>query len=84
MGCGKPCECESYRAHLLSVGFAASAMPSRKGAVAVTEAKERAFSQDAAAYKRLRQDGLQPPAIDGSARIEQRAVTEMQVESGLV
>lgn len=83
-GCGKPCKCESYRAHLLSIGVAASAMPSRRGAVAATEAKERALHRDRDAYKRLRQNGLQPPSVDGSARLEQRATTEAQVESGRV
>lgn len=82
MGCGKPCKCESYRAHLLSVGIAATAMPSRKGAVAVTEAKERTLHRDRDAYKRLRQDGLQPPQIDGCAQLEQRATTATEVESG--
>lgn len=84
MACGKPCNCETYRDHLLSVGFAAAAMPSRKGAVAHTEAKERVLRQDLDAYKRLRRDGLQPPQIDGSARIEKRATTASQVESGHV
>lgn len=82
MGCGKPCNCESYRAHLLSVGIAASALPSRKGAVAVTEAKERDLHRDRDAYKRLRSDGLQPPQIDGCAQLEKRATTPTEVESG--
>lgn len=84
MGCGKPCNCESYRAHLLSVGFAAAAMPSRKGAVAATEAKERDLHKDRDAYKRLRRDGLQPPRVDGSAALEQRAQSVAEVESGRV
>jgi hypothetical protein len=82
MACGKPCKCPTYRDHLLSVGFAASAMPTRKGAVAHTEAKERVLAHDMAAYKRLRRDGLQPKCIDGSRRLEQGAEHAIEVESG--
>lgn len=82
MACGKPCNCESYRAHLLSVGFAAAAMPSRKGTVAQTEAKERDLHKDRDAYKRLRNDGLQPPHVDGAHRIEQGAKHTAEVETG--
>lgn len=82
MACGKPCNCESYRAHLLSVGFAAAAMPSRKGTVAQTEAKERDLSKDLAAYKRLRNEGLQPAHVDGTHRIEQGAQHVAEVETG--
>lgn len=32
------------------------------------------------AYKRLRQEGLQPRSIDGAARLESTATTEAQVE----
>lgn len=32
------------------------------------------------AYKRLRQEGLQPRSIDGAARLESTAKTEAQVE----
>lgn len=34
------------------------------------------------AYKRLREDGVQPRAIDGSANIEARANTLHEIESG--
>ncbi len=82
MACGHKCECESYRDHLLSVGFAASAMPSRRGDVAATEAKEVVLRQDLDSYKRLRQDGLQPKRVDGSARLERHADHRLEVESG--
>ena len=82
MSCGKPCGCPSYRDHLLSVGVAASAMPSRKGGVIHTEAREVAFGKDADAYRRLRKDGLQPPHVDGSHRLEAGANHSIEVESG--
>lgn len=34
------------------------------------------------AYKRLREDGLQPPRIDGSAILESQAEHHLQVEMG--
>lgn len=36
------------------------------------------------AYKRLRQDGLQPKSIDGAAEVEKKAKESWQVETGLV
>lgn len=84
MSCGKPCACPSYRDHLLSVGIAASAMPSRKGDVVRTERKESAFAKDAAAYRRLRRDGLQPPHVDGSHRLEAGATSAIEVETGVL
>ena len=42
--------------------------------------KERAFSSDMDAYKRLRKAGLQPPSVSGSAIRERRASTVEHVE----
>jgi hypothetical protein len=66
----------------LSVGVAASAMPSRRGDVIHTEQREQTFGKDADAYRRLRRDGLQPPHVDGSHRLEARADRASEVESG--
>lgn len=84
MSCGKPCNCLSYRDHLLSVGFAASAMPTRRAGVAATEAKETALSADLTAYRNLRRNGVQPKAIDGSATLETRATERVEVETGYI
>lgn len=43
--------------------------------------KERAYSADMDAYKRLRKQGLQPPMVTGSAVRERRATSVAQVES---
>lgn len=82
MDCGKPCACPTYRDHLLSVGIAASATPSRRPATAATEVQERQLDRDLDAYRRLRKDGLQPKGIDGSARLEARADHKLEVEAG--
>lgn len=82
MGCGKPCDCPSYRDHLLSVGIGAAALPSRRGGVHENEAREQALSKDLRSYRNLRLDGLQPPRIDGSHRLEQGADHALEVEAG--
>lgn len=43
---------------------------------------ERRWQRDMPAYKRLRDSGLQPKAIDGSADLETRASTQIEVEMG--
>lgn len=43
--------------------------------------KERSYSADMDAYKRLRKAGLQPPSVAGSAIRERRASSVEQVES---
>lgn len=70
---------------IANLSVAASAMPSRKdGARAATiNQKDKTLEKDLDAYKRLRQEGLQPQAIDGSAIAEQRAEYKWQIESGL-
>ncbi len=81
MPCGHGC-CETYREHVASIGFAASAMPTRHAHVAATEQREKALSRDRAAYKRLRDDGLQPRSVRGADRLEKHADHRLEVESG--
>lgn len=45
-------------------------------------ATERRWSRDMPAYYRLRMQGLQPPQIDGSARLEARAADRFEIEYG--
>lgn len=82
MSCGKPCGCPTYREHLLSVGVAPSATPSRGGGARAAEigATERQWDRDFPAYKRLRAEGLQPRRSDGCAELEQRATDRHQIE----
>lgn len=83
MSCARGC-CETQREHYLSVGISATATPSRSGPVVAKLQKDKDFSQDGAAYKRLRSQGLQPRRIDGSAEIEAKASTRVEVESGKI
>lgn len=45
---------------------------------------EKGWQKDMPAYKRLRQNGLQPKSIDGSAELEKKAKHEWQVETGII
>lgn len=67
------------------LAVAASATPTRKGGAraAVINQKDKVLEKDLDAYKRLREDGLQPPAINGSAEAESKANYKWQVETGM-
>ena len=45
---------------------------------------DRALAADRDAYKRMRDEGLQPKALKGAARIEKRANSRFEVESGRI
>ncbi len=47
-------------------------------------ATEARWQKDMPAYKRLRQDGLQPKTIEGAANLEKKAKEAWQVETGMV
>jgi hypothetical protein len=44
--------------------------------------RDREFDKDAAAYKRLRAEGLQPKGVDKSAMLEKMADHKQQVQLG--
>lgn len=69
-----------------AVGFSAELMPTRSGSSrsASVIQKERVLDKDLDAYKRLRQDGIQPKTIDGAANVEARATEKWQAESGIL
>lgn len=46
--------------------------------------RDRQLSKDLDAYKRLRKQGMQPPRIDGSARLESEAVSDIEIRTGVV
>lgn len=70
MACAKGC-CDTQREHYKSIVF---------GSV-VTKEGTKAFDSDMDAYKRLRGDGVQPAAVEGSAFLERTASTVAQAES---
>jgi len=46
------------------------------------KAREKRWATDMPAYKRLREQGYQPPRIDGSAALESQASSRFEIESG--
>lgn len=69
---------------IAGIAISSDATPTRKEDSHRINETERRWHKDMDAYKRLRQDGLQPPKIDGSAKVEARASEKYQVETGLV
>ncbi len=69
-----------------AVGFSAELMPTRTGSSrsATIAQKDRVLEKDLDAYKRLRDDGIQPRKIDGAANVEARATEKWQAESGIL
>lgn len=84
MSCGKSCDCPTYNAHLRSIAFAPSAMPSRHSEAAQARDVSKSWEKDLPAYKRLVESGLQPPSTAGTAELEAKASLPIEVESGVV
>jgi hypothetical protein len=91
--CKNPESCTlTYREHLVGVGLSSDATPTRRAVnhikglpdepVSVTKAREKRLERDLPAYKRLRQDGLHPRSVKGSARLEATANSSTMIERG--
>lgn len=76
---------DCFGCKVASVTFPASVMPSRSAGAAhakwVNDTENR-WHKDMPAYKRLVEDGLQPPRIDGCAELEAKAESRVQIEAG--
>lgn len=46
--------------------------------------REKTLDRDMSAYRRLRDQGLQPPTIDGCDRLEKEAVTRDEIVTGAI
>ena len=87
--CKSPETCQlAYRDHLAGFGATAAALgnrlthrtPGQKDEpVTRTVTREKRWDRDMAAFKRLAEEGLTPPQIDGSAFRERSAETEYDV-----
>jgi hypothetical protein len=72
-----------FACRIASVQVSPSAMPSRQSAHAKgTLLKDREWTRDMAAYRRLRQEGHQPPRIDGCAELEKAAENPWDIKVG--
>ena len=72
---------------IASVSVPSSVTPTRRDGARhakwVNDTENR-WHKDMPAYKRLVQDGLQPPRIDGCAELEAKATSKHEIESGRV
>jgi hypothetical protein len=57
-------------------------MPNRYPGAVATVAKDAQWEADMPAYKRLRNDGVQPPRIDDSAALEAHATDQFEIDMG--
>lgn len=69
---------------VMTVGVSAGALEVRGAAVRAMDAKDKALDGDLAAYKRLRNNGLQPKAIDGSLDVERKVTSQFDIDLGHV
>ena len=67
-----------------SVSFAASAMPTRHPQAASTQKWDRQLHKDRAAFKAMRDQGIQPASLKGAADLQDRASTKHEIETGKI
>lgn len=69
---------------IASISIASSATPSRGGGArsAHIQATEKQWHKDMPAFKRLCEDGYNPPAIEGASRLEAESTCREHVETG--
>lgn len=75
---------DCFGCRIQTVSFAASAMPSRKPDAVGARQTEARMARDLPAYKRLKDQGLQPAATKGAAELEKRANSNWEIETGRV
>ena len=78
-----PEERAAFAENARSLMIAPSALVTRSGAAGEKKAWTK-LEKDRDAYKRLRDDGLQPTGIRDSADLEKTAETRMEIEAGHV
>jgi hypothetical protein len=71
----------AYVDHLRGFMVSAAATPNRRPESARTLVKDRQWDRDLDAYKRLRQDHVQPSSNLGCAELEKTAVNRWDIES---
>ncbi len=76
MSCAKGC-CESPREHYQSLVVAKG---DTSPEVLDIRTRDAQLDRDRSAYKRLRDDGVQPNQVDGSAHLEQSAVEQIDID----
>jgi hypothetical protein len=69
-----------FGCRVAGVSFGANESTTRGARVKAINQREKGWNRDMPAYKRLRQQGLQPRQIDGAALLESSATEKWQIE----
>lgn len=78
--CGACWKCREGTGCIRSVSFAPTAMPNRYPTAVSTVAMDARWDKDMPAYRRLRDNGIQPKRIDDCAELETRATDQFEIE----
>lgn len=81
-GCGRCFKCREGSGCIRAVSFAPTAMPNRYPEATRLVRTDKQWDQDMGAYKRIRDNGVQPPRIDDCAALEAHASDQFEVEMG--
>lgn len=73
-----------FGCRVAGVSFGSNSTTTRGKAVEQINQRERQWNKDMPAYKRLRQQGLQPRQIDGASILEKHATEKWQIEGAPV
>ena len=73
-----------YPCKLKSISFAASAMPTRHPGAVATEQRDKKLHKDRAAFKSMREQGIQPARLSGAADLQDHATTKHEIETGRI
>lgn len=84
MNCGRCFKCTEGTGCIRSVSFAPSSMPNRFPQAKTVVDRDGRWDADMPAYRRLRDNGVQPKQIDGCAELETRATEQFEVEMGTI
>lgn len=69
-----------FGCRIAGVSFGANSTTTRGAEVARINKTDKQWNADMPAYKRLRQQGLQPRSIDGASILEKHATERWQIE----
>lgn len=84
MGCGRCFKCKEGTGCIRSISFAPTAMPNRYPEATRIVQTDKQWDKDMPAYKRLRNNGIQPKRIDDSAELETRATEQFEIEMATI
>jgi hypothetical protein len=73
-----------FGCRVAGVSFGANESTTRGAQVKAINQREKGWNRDMPAYKRLREQGLQPRQIDGAAVLESSATEKWQIEGTTV